>query len=119
MDTLTNPILVLIFGIVAPLVVALLKRPDWPQWGSRIVALVVALIFGVVSVAVDAATSGDKVTAQLIFAHFAVIATLAEALYGFLLNGSGLNTKLELLGTGTAALTPPNGGGDSAIKPGT
>lgn len=87
-DALGNPSLVVLFGIVSLLVTSLMKRADWPSWGKQLLALGVALVFGLVAVALRVEGEGTDWTLAVVIGHISAVAVVAQLLYLLLINGS-------------------------------
>jgi hypothetical protein len=103
MEMFANPALVVVFGVVAPFVISLLKHPGWPAWAKQLLTLGVALAFGIVDQALRVEAEGASWSVAEVVERAAVVAVVAQALYWFLLEGSGspagrLNAALEGVG---------------------
>lgn len=102
-DLLGNPSLVVILGILAPFVISALKRPDWPSWAKQALSMGVALVVGVLAVALRVEADATEWTLEVIVGHVGAAAVIAQGVYAFFLKGSGspagaLNARLEALG---------------------
>jgi hypothetical protein len=111
MEMFANPALVVVFGVVAPFVISLLKHPGWPAWAKQLLTLGVALAFGIVDQALRVEAEGASWSVAQVVERAAVVAVVAQALYWFLLEGSAspagrLNRALERVGTKPPAPAP-------------
>lgn len=90
-EILGNPGLVVLFGVVAPFLISLLRRPGLsPTWKKAVVFLV-ALVFGGLSLAirVEAGDAQIGYTVTSIVGHVAGVAFIAQAVYVFVLKSGG------------------------------
>lgn len=87
-DVLGNPALVALFGVVSLFLTSLLKRREWPADVKQGLALAVAVVFGVLAVAIR--VEGEEVswTVSVVVGHVAAVAVIAQGLYLLLINGS-------------------------------
>lgn len=115
-DLLGNPSLVVILGVLAPVAISALKRPDWPQWAKQALAIGVSVAVGLAAVALRVEASEVSWGVDTVVGHVATVLLVAQAVYWFLLSGEPkpgaapavrLNGWLEQLGTKPPALEPP------------
>lgn len=115
MDALKDPSLIILFGIAAPFLVSLMKRPEWPGWVKHLIVVLVATGFAVVAIVVQISAGVDvHWSLTTVIGYMAAIALIAQTLYELVLNDAGLaagsvlaslNTRIEQIGA-----APDDGG---------
>lgn len=98
-NILSNPSLLVLFGLIAPFLISVLKNPAWPNWVKMALTYLVVGAFGFGDVALRENLGDVHWSLNVIVAHVAVVATVAHGLYQLILKDTPLNDTLEAVGT--------------------
>lgn len=107
-DILGSPILVALFGLIAPFVISFLKDPRWGDSTKQVVTIIVAVAFGVLSLWLRIEPGDEPLEWDLetILGHVAAVGFIAVSLYKLFFQGTDTNRDLENAGPGPGSNPP-------------
>ena len=85
-----NDFFILVFGLLMPLIVSGLKQQNWPDWAKVLTSLLLSLVGGAITAAVNGEFALDRVAGSA-----GVIFTASTVFYKTYFQDTTFNKRLE------------------------